>query len=421
MKNKKNKAWAIVLAVIIMAVVVGSGIYLLLNKESRSQGIVYTNTEYGFTLIFPETWKDYTVKDETFEGVRGSIYRVSFGFTAQDELFHVNMYSKSVWNDLQSEEGPISTYLAENDQYVYAYSTAQDAANETMVARMSEVQEILKTFTLEQSTEPLSDSTTGADVSLTKNSGKYENSTYGFSLEFPATWGEIKEQTDGSGTDFDFVYIELESVNDPARFISIQVINNENRDELLGIIDYKMAYITENSTVSYYYSSGVMGMDDEDSDIQKEVKEIVKTFTLEELTEPLSYSTIGVDVSLVKNSAAFDLSAKQLKDAADECGSQHADGYFDELVSEFSGAEVVHYNFTYIGDSQESDTFRVTLIPNKSDICSAGGDSYPTMLNIDWLVFESSCGSGFDDGSGKPVGCQVVKDVVASSLKLNSN
>lgn len=147
--------------------------------------------------------------------------------------------------------------------------------------------------------------------------------------------------------------------------------------------------------------------------------------------EPLSYSTTGVPVSVSKKTALFDFTAEQLKAAADECGSQHSSGYFNQLVSKFSGTTKTIYNFKYTGASQESNTFTVTLLPNKAgytsldqfkkdfDICAAGGDAYPTMLNSNWLLFKNSCGSGVDDGSGRPIGCQKVQDVVESSLKLN--
>jgi hypothetical protein len=81
--------------------------------------------------------------------------------------------------------------------------------------------------------------------------------------------------------------------------------------------------------------------------------------------------------------------------------------------------------------SQEPDTFVVTLLPNKAgytsldqfkkdfDICAAGGDAYPTMLNSNWLLFVNSCGSGFNDGSGRPIGCDEVQKVVEPTLKLN--
>jgi hypothetical protein len=116
---------------------------------------------------------------------------------------------------------------------------------------------------------------------------------------------------------------------------------------------------------------------------------------------------------------------------AEECGNNQTASYFSNLVSKFSGATKTVYNFKYTGTSQESDTFVVTLLPNKAgyssldqfkkdfDQCYAGGDAYPTMLNSDWLLFVNSCGTGFDDGSGKPIGCQEVRDVVEPTLKLN--
>ena len=158
---------------------------------------------------------------------------------------------------------------------------------------------------------------------------------------------------------------------------------------------------------------------------------VVTPVVKEEPTEPLSYSTTGVSVTLSKKTATFDYTAKTLKGMADECGSEHATDYFDQLVSKFSGTTKTMYNFKYNGESQESDTFVVTLLPNKAgytsldqfkkdfDLCYAGGDAYPIMLNSDWLLFESSCGSGYSDGSGKPIGCDEVKKVVEPTLKLN--
>jgi hypothetical protein len=53
------------------------------------------------------------------------------------------------------------------------------------------------------------------------------------------------------------------------------------------------------------------------------------------------------------------------------------------------------------------------------DICSVGGDAYPKLVNKNWLLFTSSCGSGFDDGSGRIHGCDEVQKIVEPSLRLN--
>jgi hypothetical protein len=151
----------------------------------------------------------------------------------------------------------------------------------------------------------------------------------------------------------------------------------------------------------------------------------------EEPKEPLTYSTSGVSSSVSKETESFGYTADQLVSMAQECGNNQTESYFSNLISKFSGATKTVYNFKYTGASQKSDTFVVTLLPNKAgytsldqfkkdfDICAAGGGAYPTKLNSDWLLFVNSCGTGFDDGSGKPIGCQEARDVVEPTLKLN--
>lgn len=158
---------------------------------------------------------------------------------------------------------------------------------------------------------------------------------------------------------------------------------------------------------------------------------VIKPPIKEEPTDPLLYSIDGVSTSVSKKIAMFDYTVDQLKGAAKDCGSKHDTNYFDQLVPKFSNTTKIIYNFKYTGASQESDTFTVTLLQNKAgytsleqfkkdfDICAAGGDAYPMNLNSNWLLFVSSCGSGVDDGSGRSVGCDKVRQVVEPSLKLN--
>lgn len=146
----------------------------------------------------------------------------------------------------------------------------------------------------------------------------------------------------------------------------------------------------------------------------------------------LSYSTTGVSATVSEATAPFGFTVDGLKTMADtDCGTQHGVGYFDELVAKFSGATRTVYNFKYQGISQGDGIYTVFILSNKAnyasldqfkkdfDICAAGGDAYPIMLNSDWLLFEDSCGSGFDDGSGRPSGCDEVRKIVEPSLGLD--
>jgi hypothetical protein len=72
----------------------------------------------------------------------------------------------------------------------------------------------------------------------------------------------------------------------------------------------------------------------------------------------------------------------------------------------------------------------VTVLPNIGytelekfmedfDLCQAGGERYPTQVSLKFLLFESSCGTGSDDGSGRAHGCDRVQEAVLPELKLN--
>jgi len=147
--------------------------------------------------------------------------------------------------------------------------------------------------------------------------------------------------------------------------------------------------------------------------------------------EPLTYSTGDVPVSVSKETEPFGYTSDELISMAQECGNEQTESYFNNLVSKFSGENKTVYNLKYTGASQGSDTLVVTLLPNKAgysslddfrkdfDQCYAGGDAYPTMLNDDWLLFVNACGTGVNDGSGRPIGCQEVSNVVVPTLGLN--
>ena len=147
--------------------------------------------------------------------------------------------------------------------------------------------------------------------------------------------------------------------------------------------------------------------------------------------EILSYEIVDSLMEVSKEEAPFDFTASQLQAAAQECGvNNNGLGYFNQLVSKFAGTSKIVYSFKYKGDSQDDGVFKVTIVPNKAgytsidqfkqdfDICSAGGEAYPKLVNKDWLLFVSSCGSGFDDGSGRTHGCDEVETIVEPSLKL---
>ncbi|MFA4873199.1 MAG: hypothetical protein WC659_04660 [Patescibacteria group bacterium] len=125
-----------------------------INQGADDAGIiVYDNAQYGFTLTLSNTWSGYATKNRTLDwGSFGISDSIDFGFPTQDSLFNISMHTKSQWQQIKSEEDPAPTYLGESGEYVFGYSSSQGAINETMVARMREIEDIVKTFKIADTT-----------------------------------------------------------------------------------------------------------------------------------------------------------------------------------------------------------------------------------------------------------------------------
>lgn len=142
---KKILGIALALAVICG---IGYGVYHYLTPvTTKTKTLVYDNATYGFTLEFPETWAGYTATDNTSNwGGLGESDLIDFGFEAQDSLFALGMYEKSLWEKILVEEGLKPTKIGENDKYIFAYSGSLDVVNDEMATRRAEVDAIIKTF-----------------------------------------------------------------------------------------------------------------------------------------------------------------------------------------------------------------------------------------------------------------------------------
>ncbi|MFZ5365359.1 MAG: hypothetical protein ACOZBH_04170 [Patescibacteria group bacterium] len=145
------------------------------------------------------------------------------------------------------------------------------------------------------------------------------------------------------------------------------------------------------------------------------------------------YSDAGNNFGYGKKSmdALTVFTPSNLSAQSDECGTDKNEAYFVRLLNEFGGKDkAVVYSFKYNKDSQEPNEWMVTVVPNRFgyktmaefendfNFCAAGGDLYPTMVNDRYLLFVSGCGTGFNDGSGRPIGCDEVRKVIQPTIKL---
>jgi len=54
------------------------------------------------------------------------------------------------------------------------------------------------------------------------------------------------------------------------------------------------------------------------------------------------------------------------------------------------------------------------------DVCQPGSELYPLDLTRHWLLFESGCLDGYTtDGTGRPIGCEAIRNQILGSLLTN--
>lgn len=123
----------------------------LQKQDSQKEGKIYRNGQYSFTLDFPAGWEQLQTKNRQVNwGDPGTSDSIDFGLPDQDSLFNIIILSKEQWRNFENYNFPKPTYLGENEQYVFGYGLAHDAANQEIVERMKEVKEIVETFQFDQ-------------------------------------------------------------------------------------------------------------------------------------------------------------------------------------------------------------------------------------------------------------------------------
>lgn len=118
-----------------------------------AEELVYKNAEYGFSLTFPQTWKDYTATQRNIDW-GGSVSSPSIDFTVpgDESLFNIAVLTKAQWQKLQNDPdaGPmLANVIGENTKHVFLSAGSQDASQKNL-PRRAEVSDILKTFTLQK-------------------------------------------------------------------------------------------------------------------------------------------------------------------------------------------------------------------------------------------------------------------------------
>lgn len=178
-KNKLSAgsgSMSAVFAVLILVVVIGFGIYYFQNKNESIKGsevvnevvnkeninsdtftvkesgeVAYYNDKYDFSLTFPVAWQGLTATYREIKWAENlSNDSIDFALSDQpDGLFNIGVFTLEKWAELEKSEGPNKpVYINKNEINVFAWSMSQYAANEEMQKRRTEVEDIIKSFSL---------------------------------------------------------------------------------------------------------------------------------------------------------------------------------------------------------------------------------------------------------------------------------
>lgn len=148
------------------------------NNPIKLEKNKYTDSKWGFTLQFPDSWSSYTVKHEE----SNSDNSVFFSVKDQANIFAIVIFTKSQWDNYLKNDLKTFDYITENDSYVFASQSHQNGVERSVLVK--DISSILSTFKLIDSNQ---DKTSDWNI--------YTSNKFDLSFNYLKEW-EIKESND---------------------------------------------------------------------------------------------------------------------------------------------------------------------------------------------------------------------------------
>lgn len=154
-----NKKYLLIVSILVIVIIFLTFLVVNRNNVSNSKiqnvaqtkdALFYSNSEYGFSLRFPESWKDYKAVKK--DGM------IEFGFNVpeqKNEFFMVFLIAKIKssescyeWNEKLIGEGVADDRcIVKSGDYIYSYNHAQDTVP-ILEKKFGDIESIIKTFSL---------------------------------------------------------------------------------------------------------------------------------------------------------------------------------------------------------------------------------------------------------------------------------
>ena len=128
------------------------------TTKTEASDLTYKNTDYGFQMTFPETWKEYKFLEKTIEGATKTWYvelptndpAWAVGTSTNDagyvSLFAISALTDAQWQAMDSGEMNTNTLIEKVGNYNFTYSHAQAGATDIGTTVSGLVKSIITTF-----------------------------------------------------------------------------------------------------------------------------------------------------------------------------------------------------------------------------------------------------------------------------------
>jgi len=458
-----------------------TGVIASSTPEALNGWQTYTNPTVNFSFQYPSEALTQAIAQNAQNqnsvefGIASTTYAVTMypeGGTSLDEWIKndeaADSYSTD-YNQITIGNSPAYVNKTQTDAFIesngniYEIDAVSAAGVPTNMVNDPIYLRLLSSFQL---TGPTSSATTTPTQTNTSNWQTYTNSIYGIQIKYPTYLLLNDEAPDGAD-------LNLTNVATTTYWqgITIQIFNNPDN---LNPSDWWSKNQTTQTCASDPKPGQIAGFDSIEMDTDAKCIEFPKdnfpqirsiflfyknrvvefgsrnvpdTDQIVATTDFTNHTNSVVSNGLISyddNNQLFTVTQKQFKvldvftpdyleNSSSGCyGATHPLSYYQTVLSKFLSSDLgIYYDFNFIGKSQDSGVYEVTVIPNKpgyqnSDqfnadfgLCDAGDRLYPFLLNSKNLLFIPACGTGYDDGSGLPHGCVQVKNFVENSIKLN--
>jgi len=117
------------------------------EEEVAADWKQYNNKEYGFSLTFPDSWKDYQTRTGDTKFGKITAKSIKFEFKQNEPIFTISVFTKEQWSQIKGDEDTSMSArkLGSNNQYVFMFDNAQDVYA-SFKGRFSDLEDIKESF-----------------------------------------------------------------------------------------------------------------------------------------------------------------------------------------------------------------------------------------------------------------------------------